>query len=75
MEEFKNIESREDFESKEYFVKKLGELLSMTRDCVEYCRLIDENTVEITYKNGYVKHVNICCNSYLAIIKDVTKNI
>ena len=61
------------------FIKNLGWLLSQTREGVKGCRLIhnatDDELVEITYNHGGKRLVNISLDSYVAIIKDVTKHL
>lgn len=60
---------------KEMFVKKLGELLSCTREQIKGCVLADNETVVIEYENGNEQSVCIACDSYTAIIKDVVNAI
>ena len=72
-----DILARED---KARFVENLGKLLSQTREGVTGCRLItsedsDDEVVEVTYKGGYQMLVIISLDSYVAIIRDVCKNI
>ena len=57
------------------FVENLGKLLSQTRELVESCRLIkgDYERVEVTFKGGYKKYVNVECVSYAAIARDVLR--
>lgn len=55
------------------FVENLGKLLAQTREQVEGCTLLEGNTVVVTFKGGYTKRVNVDCDSYAAIIRDVTK--
>lgn len=57
------------------FVRNLGELLSQTREDVILAELDDEEIVTITYKGGNTLKVNVRADSYLAIIRDVTKRI
>ncbi len=59
---------------KQKFVINLGQLLSQTSTGVMAAGLEDEDTVVI-YFGGSVKRVNIACDSYLAIIKDVVNSI
>lgn len=64
---------------KELFVENLGILLSQTREDVAGCILVNDETVEIHFKqpdgSTYRETVNIACDSYAAIIKDVMKHI
>lgn len=60
--------------TKQAFVRNLGQLLSQTRTGVISAELKDEDTVIVHYQDGEGK-VNIACDSYLAIIKDVVNSI
>ena len=55
------------------FVHNLGELLSQTREGIVGAELDDDEIVTVTYKDGYIVQININMDSYLAIIRDVTK--
>ena len=57
------------------FVNNLGELLSQTREGVVSCQLNDNEEVIILYNNGVTRLVNVNLDSYIAIIKDVTKYV
>ena len=57
------------------FVENLGKLLAQTRECVEGCRLLEGEIVVVTFKGGYTRQVNVNCDSYAAIIKDVTRRL
>lgn len=66
--------------SKQEFLNKLKDLLSYTRlgsDVVQLAliRKYNADYVKITFSNGYSKDVNIDCDSYAAIIKDVIVNL
>lgn len=75
-EEARMFDSDEANETdKAIFVRNLGWLLSQTREGVRGCRLEQNGTAVITYKNGYERKVNINGDSYMAIIKDVAKNV
>lgn len=67
------------FEDKEIFIKNLGWLLSQTREGVKECKLVHKSDFDeyvwIRFNDGQNKYVNISCDSYIAIIRDVTKNI
>ena len=71
--------SGDGFEDKNIFIKNLGWLLSQTREGIKECVLIHKGPydeyVMIKFNDGAVKYVNISADSYLAIIRDVTKNI
>ena len=62
-------------ENKEAFVQELGELLrKYSREDVAGLDYDPRNeTVYITYGNGYVKPVNVACDSCIAIMADVYK--
>lgn len=59
---------------KQVFVRNLGQLLSQTGTGVMTAELEDKDTVVIYFVGG-TKRVNIACDSYLAIIKDVVDAI
>lgn len=59
---------------KTLFVNNLGWLLAQTRNGVAACKLIDNDTVKIIFSHGE-RLVNIACDSYAAIARDVLKNI
>ena len=68
--------SESDSITKEMFVQELGELLSHTREQVNKCTLSEDgNHVIITYDNGYERNVNIECDGWLAIIRDVCAHV
>ncbi|NMA16877.1 MAG: hypothetical protein GX935_06490 [Erysipelotrichia bacterium] len=71
----KAYENNNTVEDKKLFVKNLGWLLSQTRNKVVDCEYVPEQElVIVTFVNGYEKAVNVECNSYSAIIRDVTKH-
>lgn len=55
------------------FVHNLGELLSQTREGIVDAELDDDEIVTVTYKGGHTVQINVNMDSYLAIIRDVTK--
>ena len=57
------------------FVHNLGELLSQTRESIVGAELDDNEIVTVTYKNDHTIKVNVAVDSYLAIIRDVTKHL
>lgn len=57
------------------FVHNLGELLSQTRERIVGAELDDNEIVTVTYTNGHTVAVNVNMDSYLAIVRDVTKNL
>lgn len=62
-------------ENKTSFVQELGELLAeYSREDIAALDYSEENeTVYITFGNGYVKPVNVACDSIIAIMQDVYK--
>lgn len=63
-------------EDKGLFVENLGWLLSQTRTGVVSAALDSEtDIVTVTFDNGYTKRINVACDSYIAIIRDVAKHI
>lgn len=57
------------------FVVNLGMLLSQTREGIQGAYLDDEEIVHVVYKNGHEELINVNMDSYLAIIRDVTKGL
>jgi hypothetical protein len=60
------------------FVRNLGWLLSQTRRCVATCALVKQDRSEVVvvyYKPGGTREIDVTGDSYLAIIKDVTKRV
>lgn len=60
---------------KRQFVKKLGELIRQSEPEVDDIFLKDEETVVITFVNGFKKQVDIACDSNMAILADVARGI
>lgn len=60
---------------REQFVFNLGWLLSQTRECIVGAYLDDREIVHVVYEGGYQEEVNVNMDSYLAIIRDVTKHL
>lgn len=60
---------------KREFIEALQVLLVKTDVNVKCLELLDEETVECTFLNGYSKRIDIAADSKLGIIKDVVKNI
>lgn len=71
--------SGDRFEDKNIFIKNLGWLLSQTREGIKECVLVHKGPYDeyvlIRFNDGSIKYVNISCDSYLGIIKDVTEHI
>lgn len=57
------------------FVRNLGILLSQTREGVERCKLDSHDVVTIYFKCGSERRVNVECDSYIAIIRDVVRSV
>lgn len=63
-------------EDRELFVENIGWLLSQTRTGVVSAALDSEtDIVTVTFDNGYTKRINVACDSYIAIVRDVAKRI
>lgn len=62
---------------KEAFVTNLGWLLSQTREGVAGCRLAPDNPdlVIVKFNHGEEIVVNVAMDSYMALLRDVAKNI
>lgn len=67
------------WQDRRQFVDNLGWLLRQTREGIAGMKLIregkDNETAIIWYNDGSREDVNVSCNSYAAIIKDVMKHI
>jgi len=61
--------------SKKEFIESLESTLKLTRESVTKLELKDDETVLIHFKGGYIKSVNITCNSAMAIVRDVARTI
>jgi len=59
--------------NKEDFISILEVTLISANLEVTALTLLDNDTVMITFKNGYTKEVCIECDSYAAIVLDVTR--
>ena len=61
---------------KAMFITNLADLLRQTREgVVDLALSEDGETVTILFEGGGTRRVNIACDSYLAIVKDVVKAI
>ena len=64
---------------RELFVTNLGWLLSQTREGITDCKMVDAETsdeaVIVTWKGGHTEKIHTAMDSYLAIIRDVTKRL
>lgn len=57
------------------FVVNLGVLLAQTREGIQGAYLDDQEMVHVVYKGGHEELINVNMDSYLAIIRDVTKGL
>lgn len=57
------------------FVVNLGILLSQTREGIKGAYLDDQEMVHVVYTSGHEELINVNMDSYLAIIRDVTKGL
>lgn len=55
------------------FVENLGDLLSQTREGIIRCELDPETDIVTVYRGGDKVFVNVRMDSYMAIVRDVTK--
>lgn len=66
----------EAWADKAKFISALSALLEMTREgVVDLALSEDGETVTILYDSGFTRPVNIACDSYTAIIRDVAKEV
>lgn len=65
------------FEDRQLFVENLGVLLSQTREGIVGCSLSRDEIVTVLFEGeaGIEQKVNVNYDSYLAIIRDVVKNL
>ena len=63
------------YSDRQLFVANLGTLLSQTREGIVGCYLDEAEFVHVVYRSGHEELVNIRCDSYMAIIKDVAKEL
>lgn len=63
------------FADRANFVRNLGFLLAQTRDGIDGCELDERDIVTIHFKHGETIRVNVECDSYIAIIRDVARSI
>lgn len=68
-------DNADSFEDRRLFVHNLGFLLSQTREGVVSAELRDDDVVVIRFEDGGLQSVNVKCDSYMAIIRDVAKAI
>lgn len=53
-------------------LEKLEELLKLTREMVEHLEWIEKNkTIMIHFEGGFVRLVNVECDSEIGVIRDV----
>lgn len=67
------------WKDRQVFVANLGWLLKQTREGIAEMRLLRNKdrseTAVIVYENGSIGEVNVTCDSYAAIVKDVARHI
>ena len=66
----------EALKDRELFVRNLGTLLSQTREGVMHCELVDGETDDervCIYYSGGRREVNTRMDSYMAIVRDVSR--
>ena len=63
------------YHDRQLFVANLGTMLSQTREGIVGAYLDDYEIVHVVYRNQYEKLVNIGCDSYMAIVKDVAREL
>lgn len=62
-------------EDRKLFVHNLGVLLKQTRESIISAELDDHDIVTVTFKNGATNTINVNMDSYMAIVRDVTKHL
>lgn len=62
-------------EERKKFVHNLGKLLAQTRENIVCAELDDNDVVTLTYENGFTRQICVEMDSYIAIIRDVTKHL
>lgn len=63
------------YNDRKLFVNNLGVLISQTSEGIIGAYLDDTEIVHVVYRNGHERLVNVRCDSYMAIIRDVTKEL
>lgn len=63
------------YRDRQLFVANLGTMLSQTRKGIVGAFLDETEIVHVVYRNGYERLVNVRLDSYMAIIRDVTKEM
>ena len=61
--------------TKQEFIESFEQTLKLTRIGVESLVLKDDDTLTVTYRDGYYKNINIALNSAKAIIEDVMRRL
>ena len=62
-------------EDRKMFVRNLGWLLSQTREGIKEAYLDDDEIVHVVFQGGSERRINVAWDSYMAIIRDVTKRL
>ena len=63
------------YHDRQLFVANLGTTLSQTREGIVGAYLDETELVHVVFRNGHEHLVNVRCDSYMAIIRDVTKEL
>lgn len=63
------------YKDRQLFVANLGTLMSQTREGIVGAYLDENEIVHVVYRSGTEKLINIRCDSYMAIIRDVTEGV
>ncbi len=64
--------SKDAMADRSQFVENLGWLLSQTREGILSAYLDDKENVHVVRRNGRELLVNVSCDSYMAIVRDVS---
>lgn len=68
-------EKERHLEEKRGFITTLKLCMIRAEVGVIDLKLLDEDTIEVTYDSGYTKKINIAMDSKIAIVRDVAKYI
>jgi hypothetical protein len=75
-EEAMHASPKTAMQDKALFITNLAGLLRQTREgIIDLALSEDGNTVMILFEGGGTRRVNISCDSYIAIVRDVLKAI
>lgn len=70
-----NMNKKQAWQDRCLFVHNLGELLAQTREEIKGAYLDEYECVVVEYINGFTRSINVEMDSYMAIIRDVTKHL